>query len=103
MWRIKDIPSSLVIRDNVWDVRFVKSIEGAKKATGMADNDNKEILIVKGLGRYETIKTLIHEILHTFEFEYRLKIDHGLVYKLEEPILGFFCDNWNYFPDRHEP
>lgn len=100
MWRIKDVPKNLVINETVWDIRFVKVVHGCDEIFGMADDDNKEILIKRGLGRYETLKTLIHEVLHTFEFEYRLKIEHSLIYRLEEPILGFFCDNWNFFPDR---
>lgn len=100
MWRIKDIPKTLVIGETVWDVKMVKKVPGAKEAVGLCDNDNKEILIVKGQGRYETLKTLIHEILHSFEYEYNLDIDHRLIYALEEPILAFLVDNWIYFPDR---
>jgi len=100
MWRIKDIPRTLVIGETVWDVGLVKTITGRSTDVGICDNDNKEILIARGQGRYETLKTLIHEVLHAFEYEYKLRIDHDLIYKLEEPILRFFADNWNYFPDR---
>lgn len=100
MWRIRDIPKTLVIGNNVYDVMMVKRIAHSKDALGECDGANKEIYIVRGQGRYETLKTLIHEILHAFEFEYKLNIEHSLIYKLEEPILSFFCDNWNYFPDK---
>lgn len=94
-WRLRDIPRTVVVRDAVWDVRFVRSIREDKTAVGQADFDEKEILICLGIGKKEQAKTLIHELLHAFECEYQIALPHDLIYKLEEPIYRFLCDNWS--------
>jgi hypothetical protein len=92
-WRLKDIPRTILVGDTVWDVRFVRRILEDKTAVGQADFDEKEILICLGIGKKEQAKTLIHELLHAFECEYKINLPHELIYKLEEPIYRFLCDN----------
>jgi|GEM_PF-2937288 len=94
-WKLSDIPDTLCINDSLWEVFFVKGIHGDDTA-GQCDGDQKEILIDSGQSKREKAKTLIHEILHAFEYEYNIKIPHKLIYQLEEPIYRFLVDNWRY-------
>ena len=99
-WRLKDIPRTLVVGKHVWEVRFVRKMPFADKdrgTLGICSDDDKEIYVRLGIGKSEQAKTLIHEILHAFEFEYNFSIPHELIYKLEEPIYRLLCDNWGDF------
>ena len=92
-------PERLRIGDVYYRIRFVKSIRGCKlpvgkNATiGLCDEHRREILIRKGLSEDETLKTLLHELLHAMEFEYQIKIPHQSVYQYEEAIFDFLCAN----------
>ena len=99
-WRLKDIPRTVVVGENVWEVRFVRNMPCADKdrgTLGLCCDDDKEILVRLGIGKTEQAKTLIHEILHALEFEYKFSIPHELIYKLEEPIYRLLCDNWAHW------
>lgn len=63
---------------------------------GECDMSNKEIRIRAGLSKRESLKTLIHETLHAYEREYKLKLPHVLVYGLERAIFATLRDNFRF-------
>lgn len=96
-------PKSLKIGDRTYRIRFVKSIRGCKKdigdgaTVGLFDPFRIEILIRIGQSPDETLKTLVHEVMHGFEYEYDIKISHKGVYKMEEAFFDFLCANSDSF------
>ena len=96
-WKLSDIPKSIYVNGSLWEIFFVRGIAGEPDAAGQCDGDEKEIMVDSSLSKREKAKTLIHEILHSFEYEYNIKIPHKLVYQLEEPIYRLLVDNWRYF------
>jgi len=95
-WRLRDIPKTVLVNGNIWEIRYCRSIENEPDAVGLCDSHDKEILIVTSICQDEKARTLIHELIHAIEFEYDIQIPHNLVYKLEEPIYRLICDNWRY-------
>jgi hypothetical protein len=93
---IRSYPKELNLGDVTYKVRFVRasSIPGS---AGECDPSLHEIRISLGLGRAETLKTFIHEVLHLLEFEHPVCIEHKLIYKLEEAVFSFLWSN--YFAD----
>lgn len=55
--------------------------------------DTKEIVLKNGLTEEQLLYALVHELLHCFEHEYKFKIPHVLIYKLEKPIVKFLFLN----------
>ncbi len=92
-------PKTLKIGDRTYRIRFVKSIRKCKKQlgtgaiVGLYDPNRIEILIKAGMSSDDTLKTLLHEVVHAFEYEYDIKIAHSGVYKFEEAIFDFICAN----------
>lgn len=91
--RRKDVPKKILVGNNVYDVRFQRIVDANPFQYGLCDGDDKEIVIRTNLSSEERGMTLIHEILHAFEFEYSLTIPHKLIYKLERPIYDLFTKN----------
>lgn len=52
---------------------------------GEASSDGK-IRLATGMETLEAYETLWHELLHSIEYEYEIKIPHELIYKLEKPL-----------------
>lgn len=93
-------PSKLKIGDRYYRIRFVKSIRGDKRPVeaegttiGICDEDRAEILIRKELSADMKLKTLLHELWHSMEFEYNIKISHKAIYQYEEALFDFICAN----------
>jgi len=55
--------------------------------------DVREIVIRETLSEKNKIITLIHEILHFLDFDYKLKLTHAQIYDLEKPIYNFIIQN----------
>lgn len=97
---MKQYPSSLRIGDRVYRIRFVKSIRGCRRevgkgaTVGLHDPARIEILIKAGMSQDDTLKTLLHELVHAIEYEYEIKISHSGVYKFEEALFDFICANF---------
>lgn len=92
--RLKDYPRQIVIKDSIWDVKFVKKLNGHGRMTiGLCDPSDQTISVRLGLDKRERMKTLIHEIFHAWEEEYGLHIPHKLIYALEDPVVDFIIDN----------
>jgi Zn-dependent peptidase ImmA (M78 family) len=99
---VRNYPKSLRIGDRNYRLRFVKSIRGCKRGSvrgstlGLFDPNRREILIKQGLSEDETVRTLLHEILHAFEEEYDVHLPHlNAVYVLEEALFDFICANFS--------
>ena len=96
---MNNYPTRLKIGDKTYRIRFVKSIRRCKRpigkgaTVGLHDPNRLEILIKKGMSEDETLKTLLHEIVHSIEAEYDIKISHSGVYKFEEALFDFICAN----------
>lgn len=91
---IKDFPKQILIRDNIWSIKFVRSIKDQPKDTvGECDPGEHVIRIKLGQSREERFKTLIHELAHAICFEYEIKENHSTIHAIEEPILKLLIDN----------
>lgn len=93
-------PSSLKIYKATYEVKFSRDIEN--DLLGMCDKTTNTILIRTGQTPHERFMTLIHEVIHAFEFEYMFditsrKIDggrnHAIVEQLEVAFSDFLIDN----------
>lgn len=93
---VRDYPKEINFGEVSYKVRFVRpqTIPGS---AGECDPSLHEIRISLGLGRKETLKTFIHEVLHVLEFEHPVCIEHKLIYKLEDAVFSFLISN--YFQD----
>lgn len=90
-------PSRLRIGDRWYRIRFVKRIRKDPNTLGLFDPNRIEILIKRGQSSDETLKTLLHEIHHGFEYEYDIRIKHEDIYRLEEAYFDFICANSEAF------
>lgn len=89
---LKDYPRQFVIRDSLWDVKFVQKLDG-KLTAGLCDPSCQTIYVRLGQTKIERLKTVIHELLHAMEHEYAITIPHKMVYTLEAPLAEFLLDN----------
>jgi hypothetical protein len=93
-------PSRLRIGDRDYRLRFVKSIRrchrqvGKGATVGLHDPNRIEILVKEGMSEDDTLKTVLHELVHAIEYEYEIKISHSGVYKFEEALFDFICANF---------
>lgn len=96
--KLSSYPKELEIGGETYRIRFIpyqkRPEKDGKRFYGYCDNDLRTIEIMRGQGREESFKTLIHEILHAMEFEYEFDIPHRLVARLEEPLFRFLIDNF---------
>ncbi len=83
-------PSKIHVGSEVYTIKFVRGL----KCYGVTDSGDKTIKIKKGLSPRETMKTLIHELLHAVDFEHDIGIKHKKVYALEEALFGLIYDNF---------
>lgn len=90
----RQYPRKLLINDQEYTVKFVRKIPKDKETVGWCDPSEHEICIKTGQSVSETFATFVHETLHAIEFEYGLKIEHALVYKLEKAICDFLLVNF---------
>lgn len=92
--KLSEYPNSLEINDQLWRVKFYtpKTLQEARDA-GLCHYPERTISINRFQSREEAFATLIHEIVHAFEYELRLEVDHKLVYKLERLIFNFLTHN----------
>lgn len=53
----------------------------------------RTIMILNSLSKKEKLETFCHELLHAIEFEFKIKIPHQLIYKLQMPLAQLFLQN----------
>lgn len=92
--RMKDYPRQLYIGDNLWAVVFCRKVPGESDTVlGLCDPFDLKIYIKMGQTPKERFKTLIHEVLHCWEYEYKLSIPHATIGALENPFFDFLVHN----------
>jgi hypothetical protein len=63
------------------------------KARGTCDPNRREIKIYRKQTPRMLLRTFWHEVKHAFEFEWRIKLDHQVIYDLEKPMADLFLKN----------
>jgi Zn-dependent peptidase ImmA (M78 family) len=87
--------SELHFNDETYLIKFVKRIPGEKASTvGLCDPEKKLIYIKKGMSLSQTFRTFFHEALHALCDEYKIKIRHKDIYKLEKAICDTLMMNF---------
>jgi hypothetical protein len=93
-------PSTLLIFRTVYGVKFANDIED--DLLGLCDKTTNMIYIRTGQSPKERFQTLIHEVIHAFEFEYGFDITsrhidggkaHAVVETLEIALSSFLLQN----------
>lgn len=88
----KHFPRELVIKDDIWKVRFVRKI--SDNTLGLCDPSEKTIYIKQGQSYQERLDTFLHEVVHAINFEYNFEIKHNHVYKLAEAMAKIYIENF---------
>lgn len=83
-----------LIRGEIWRLQMKSRIDGWD-SLGECCPANKTISLKTGQSRSELAKSLLHEIVHSFEEEWGFTLDHKHVYKLEEALYDFLLQNWD--------
>jgi hypothetical protein len=84
--KVRDYPVEVAVGDSVYELRFVRSIPEAQNAVGLCDEGAQVIKIAYGQSPRERFRTFLHELLHAVDFEYKLRLPHRLIYRLEGPL-----------------
>lgn len=73
----------------VYRIRWVSRRSRMMPKDTMADcNPSTRVIRIKrGLGRQETFKAFIHEVLHALDFEYPIGMKHKHIYALDDAIF----------------
>ncbi len=90
MRRQIDLPRSIEIGGNIWTVHFYRKPPLAEKPGeeifGACVPKRRRLYVKQGQAPLERLSTLIHELLHAIEYEYKIEIPHSLVNALEGPL-----------------
>lgn len=97
-----DYPSEIVVGCAKYRIQWCEKIPSKnRRDVGLCDGTNKTIYLKAGYSHAETLSTLFHELIHAFEFEYDMELDHKHVYKLEVAISDFLVANLSKFLARN--
>lgn len=84
------IPNRIRITSKVsYDIVYADIVDNDDSVRGICYSDKKMIVLWTGLKGAKQIETLIHEVIHAIEFEYKINIPHAVVYALEKAVLKF--------------
>jgi hypothetical protein len=75
------LPRQIQVKDAVYTVIFVHEIKGGDM--GGCDGVNRLIFLSLDQTREEMLASFYHELLHAIEFEYRVKLGHPKIERLE--------------------
>lgn len=87
-------PKSLIIGEEEYQIRFVKTVSKSEMTAGECDPGDKILRIKIGQSSPEIFATFIHEVLHAFETEHDIKLSHKVVYQLERAITDLLLQNF---------
>jgi hypothetical protein len=91
--QIRKYPREVRVKDETYQVKFVRKIKGERSTLGECDPESRTIRIKLGQSLAETFATFIHEVLHAIEFEYEIKISHRAIYLYEKGIADLLLAN----------
>lgn len=88
------IPNRIRIKAKVsYEIVTQDVIKNDPDCLGLCDDKTRHIYLRAVQSDTDRLKTLIHEVIHCWEFEYKIKIPHESTYKLEEAIYKFLTLN----------
>lgn len=88
------IPSSIRIKRNIkYDIVYQDLIKDDPTCLGLCDPNTRMIHLKTNQSDKDFIKTTIHELFHCFEFDYKIKIPHKEIGKLENAVYQFLVLN----------
>lgn len=97
LMRQRDFPKQIVVKDSIWEIRFVRKIHfgsaGTYTSYGLCDPGDKVVYIQMRQSPKERLVTFVHEVLHVFEEEYNIQLGHGIINKLQYPLAEFIVEN----------
>lgn len=91
----KAYPEQIKVGRVYYDIVFDPDI--APDLGHCSTGEDKLIQLNPKQTRHELIKTLLHELLHAIENEYKLSLPHKHVHELEKPLVCLFRDNYRAF------
>jgi Zn-dependent peptidase ImmA (M78 family) len=80
------------IGETTYKTAWCERIEG-KDTLGYCDDEAKVIYIKDNQTLDESFNTVIHELVHAINHEYKIKLKHGQVYKLERALAELLVKN----------
>lgn len=88
------IPAKVKIKGRIYyQIVWSDLIRDDPECLGLTDGEQRTIYLKLGMSEQETVKTLIHELLHALEFEWETPIPHRITYTLEEAIYRLLRAN----------
>lgn len=103
-------PKRVLVKDAWYQIVWKRDLAGYINATqgkkykrlrGYCDgNEGKKLIYLQmGLTTITKVSTLIHEILHALSFEWKIKIAHRLIYRIELPLAYLVLDAMQKAPE----
>lgn len=93
------VPSAAKIKEKTYSIHPATKHYGVRQDFyGWFCSQNEEILFREGMTKFDTVDTVIHEILHGLIYEYGIKFDHwkkeeATVTRLSTALTEFIIDN----------
>ena len=92
------LPKTLIIGKSEWSVVMLKEIDKPLKdgtiTWGYCDEAKQQIEILSRLKTRPRLRTFIHEVMHAFEDEYGLEIEHKLLDKIATAFADLILVNF---------
>lgn len=85
----KRYPKEIKVKEKDYRVLFMHKLENGR-TLGMCDLTNQLLIISKDQDDDEKLATFFHEWLHAIEEEYKLKLGHPKIRKLEWALVELF-------------
>jgi Zn-dependent peptidase ImmA (M78 family) len=88
--------TEIFVRGVLYKIEFVKKlIVDRENILGFCEygKDEKMISINSSQSLSEIRSTIVHEILHALDYEYKIGLKHEQVYALERAISDFLIEN----------
>lgn len=97
MIRQRDIPRQFYIRDAVYEVKWKRDLTAfiglPGRTIGFCHEADQIIYVQLGLSVEDRLMVVCHEVLHAIEFEWKIKIPHWLINRIDRPMALFILAN----------
>jgi hypothetical protein len=87
------IKPGYVVNKRHYTVTFTDEIAGRPDVLGECHHEPPIILLKSKQSEKEVFSTLIHELVHVFDFEYDINLTETQVQKLEKAVIRFLNKN----------